>query len=146
VCRERDIRTIIALNGRDEAVAAEHERARELGVDHLVFSMSGDGRGDPAEYARVVEIMADPARQPVLVHCAAGAQRTSVAVILYRHLIEGMPIAEAYPESFEYKHRPGQWELPAFLADTLPAIEEAYRGPAPEPQERAEAGTPDDPP
>jgi len=33
-----------------------------------------------------------------------------------------MSVTEAYPESFDYKHEPDEWELLAYLADNLPSI------------------------
>ncbi|MCA9292100.1 MAG: tyrosine-protein phosphatase [Phycisphaerales bacterium] len=130
VIESKGIRTIIALNGsetHDPRIIAERAVVDGRPVTWLPFGMSGDGTGDPAEYARVVQIMNDPAAQPVLVHCAAGAQRTSVATILYRHLVQGESITEAYPESFEFKHEPEDWRLLAYLSEALPAIEQAYR-------------------
>jgi protein tyrosine/serine phosphatase len=129
VCQERGIRTIIDLDGAEPQrpeKQIEQAVADEMGVKRYAFSMVGDGTGDPAGFAQVVRLMADPENQPVLVHCAAGAQRTSTAVILYRHLEQGEPIAEVYPESFEYKHKPDEWVLLAYLADHLDAIRTAY--------------------
>jgi protein tyrosine/serine phosphatase len=129
VCTERQIRTIIDLDGwepeRPEK-RSEQRVADELGVKRYTFSMVGDGTGDPEGFAEVVRLMADPANQPVLVHCAAGAQRTSTAVILYRHLEQGEPIAEVYPESFRHKHKAGEWQLLAYLADHVDDIRAAY--------------------
>ena len=122
---EHQFKTIIDLTGPDHSdprKAAERDIAQELGVDRHVFSLVGNGTGDPDQWAQALAIMMDPANEPMLVHCAAGAQRTSTAVILYRHLVQGKTITEAYPESFDYKHEPDEWELPTFLADNLEEI------------------------
>jgi protein tyrosine phosphatase (PTP) superfamily phosphohydrolase (DUF442 family) len=119
VCEDRNIRTIIDLTGDDgePEQIREQEEADRLGVQRVAYDLHGDGTGDPADYAEVLRIMADPDRQPVLVHCATGAQRTSAAVVLYRHLIQGRPLEEVYPESFEYKHKPDEWILLAYIAE-----------------------------
>lgn len=126
---EYKLRTIIDLGaftpGSDED-NAEQQLSDELGMERVRFSLEGDGTGDPNAYVRTLHMMVDPARQPVLVHCSAGAQRTSAAVILYRHLIEGMPIEKAYPESFEYKHEADNYHLLAYLADNIEVIRASY--------------------
>jgi tyrosine-protein phosphatase SIW14 len=127
VVEEHGIKTVIALNGADAAVAEEGAILAELGVDHLVFNLSGDGTGGAETYGEVVCRMADPATHPILVHCAAGAQRTTTAAIAYQHLIEHKAIADVYAESFNYKHKPDEWKLLAFLSDDMDQIEAAWR-------------------
>jgi hypothetical protein len=100
---------------------------RELGVSVFQLWLSGDGRGNPNAYVEALRVMADPARQPVLVQCAAGAMRTGAAVLLYRHVIEGVPIQEAYAETFAYGLHPSSWKMLAYLADWGDAIARAYR-------------------
>jgi len=57
--------------------------AAKPGIECVEFLLPSDGTGDPEKYVRALQLMTDPQRQPVLVHCGAGAQRTSTAVILY---------------------------------------------------------------
>ena len=52
--------------------------------------------------------MTDPARQPVLVHCGAGSERTSCAAILYNTLIHNTPIEEGLKEARRFKHDPAR--------------------------------------
>jgi protein tyrosine/serine phosphatase len=125
------IRTIIDLGAYPPGSAedrAEQEAAAEHGIARHSFSLAGDGTGDPNQYVQALRLMADPARQPVLVHCATGAQRTTAAVLLYRHLIQGRDLMDAYPESFNYKHDPGDnWKLMTYLAENMALIEESWR-------------------
>jgi len=123
------VRTLIDLGditAGDETDLEGERLADELGMDRFRFNFSGDGTGDPNHYVTVLHLMTDPARQPVLVHCSAGAQRTSGAVILYRAIVEGVPVEVAYPESFEFKHDPDDYELLAYLADHLELIRVSY--------------------
>ena len=96
-------------------------------VDRVEFSLRGDGSGDRQQYVTALSIMADPVRQPVLVHCAAGAQRTGVIVMLYRHIVEGVPMHEANRESLQYGREPDDWVALAYLAENLAPIKEAFR-------------------
>ena len=63
----------------------------------------------------------------ILIHCAAGAQRTGVIVLLYRHIIQGQDLAQAYLESFQYKHKPDEWRLLAYVAQWNDEIAAALR-------------------
>lgn len=109
--REHRIKTIVdmgafAEGSREEEFAAR--TAKALGVDRLVFRLEGDGTGDPNSYVRALRVIADPARQPVLIHCAAGAQRTSGCIMLYRNITQGQPLDKVYEEAFDFEHDPAR--------------------------------------
>ncbi|MCA9296130.1 MAG: tyrosine-protein phosphatase [Phycisphaerales bacterium] len=128
-CEEHGIRTIIDLSEHtpvSEKSRAEQAVADELGVRRFTFSLEGDGTGDPNIYVDVLRLMADPANQPVLVHCAAGAQRTGAAVLLYRSLVQGESFREAYPETFEHGHKEDEWIMLAYIADNIDEIRRKY--------------------
>ena len=117
------IKTIIDL-GADEPGSADDLRAQRtadaLGVTRFVFRdpsggtvdgkpgnvLIGDATGNPNAYIQALRLMTDPSRQPVLVHCGAGTQRTGCAIILYRHIIEGLPTKDAFPEAARFDHDP----------------------------------------
>jgi len=79
---------------------------RALGLEYHRLPLIGDGTGDPNLYALALRMMTDPANQPVLVHCGSGAQRTSGLTTLYRYIVQGVPMAEAFEESRAYRHDP----------------------------------------
>ncbi|MBI4565553.1 MAG: tyrosine-protein phosphatase [Planctomycetes bacterium] len=122
VVGKHGLRTIVALNAGRSSGDMERRVAAELNVERFEFALPGDGRGDPRAVAQALAVMSDPQRQPVLVHCATGAQRTGLAVLLYRHLVQGVPIEEAYPESFGFDHRPEEWQMLAYVADHVEEI------------------------
>src|SRR5690606_36666167 len=62
--------------------------------------------GDPNMYVKALGIMTDPARRPVLIHCAASAERTGCAVAMYRHIYEGVPLEETLEEARRHRHDP----------------------------------------
>ena len=130
VILENGIRTVVDLGAYDhrpEQARRIRETADELGVTKFDVTMIGDGRANPNGYVEVLRILTDPQRRPVLVQCSAGAQRTGAAVLLYRHVVEGVPIQEAYPEAFLHGHEPDSWAMLAYVADWASAIGDAYR-------------------
>ena len=131
VVREHEIRTVIDFGAHDHDPAAERreQRAAEmLGVKRHVLNLNRDATGDPNRYAEALRIMNDPAAQPVLVHCAAGSQRTGCAVALYRSLVQGWDDDDALLETREYRHDPeDNPRLPAMYRAWKDEIERAFR-------------------
>ncbi len=130
VVGENKIKTVLDLGayvpGSPEDLR-EQQLAKELGAERYRFYLDGDGTGNPNYYVQALRLMSDPEAQPILIHCAAGAQRTGVLVLLYRHIIQGQDLAEAYPESFQYKHKPDEWPLLAYVAQWNDEIATALR-------------------
>ncbi len=130
VIGENNIKTVLDLGayvpGSPEDLR-EQQLAEELGAERYRFQLAGDGTGNPNYYVQALRLMSDPEAQPILIHCAAGAQRTSVLVLLYRHIVQGQELGEAYPESFQYKHKPSEWELLAYVAQWNDEIAQSLR-------------------
>lgn len=98
VVENRSIKTVIDL-GAYHPGSAEERRAQRtadaLGVTRYRLDLEGDATGNPNEYAHALRLMNDPANRPVLVHCAAGSERTGCLVALYRAQESGTPVADA---------------------------------------------------
>lgn len=109
VVQEHNIKTIIDFGGFDHR-PAHHERAQRtadaLGVRRVVLPLWGDAQGDPNRYAEALRIVTDPENQPVLVHCAAGSERTGCLVGLFRMKTEGYTVDEVIAESQTFNHDP----------------------------------------
>ncbi len=130
VVGENNIKTVLDLGayvpGSPEDLR-EQQLAEEFGAERYRFYLDGDGTGNPNYYVQALRLMTDPDAQPILIHCAAGAQRTGVIVLLYRHIIQGQDLAQAYPESFQYKHKADEWQLLAYVAQWNDEIAAALR-------------------
>lgn len=105
------IRTIINLQGEsldDEKQRAEHEVAITRGIEEVRCPLGGDGTGDIRSYAvalrEIRSCLAD--EKPVLVHCAAGAQRTGGVIAAYRMLLENASPQGAYAEMKAHGWKP----------------------------------------
>ena len=88
----------------------ERAAAMVLGIEYHNFPLIGDGTGDIAHYANAIAVMLQARREgkPVLVHCAAGAQRTGGVVAAYRVLVEQKSPDEARAELKRYGWKPGK--------------------------------------
>jgi protein tyrosine/serine phosphatase len=109
IARERGLRTVIDFGAHEPGSPEEVRESRSaaaLGLTRFVLRLEGDGTGNLNNYARALEIMNDPARQPVLVHCAAGTQRTGCAVALYQRMHTGAGVDQLLAEAARYDHDP----------------------------------------
>lgn len=121
---EHRIRRIVDLTSQGHLPEQEAEKhaARKLGIERLCFALRGDGTGDVDRYADAVTHIARAwqAGEPILVHCAAGAQRTGGVIAAFRLLVKGDPVDEVYAEMQAYGWRPERdGKLVAFLNQHL---------------------------
>ena len=107
------IRTVVSFQIAGAGVEQERAIAKRLGVDFLNLPMPGDGFGKEAQFREVLDAVDDPARRPVLVHCARGTCRTGAAVALYRFERDGWTIADVADEMDRQTYRQG-W-LPGYV-------------------------------
>lgn len=131
VVRRHGIRTIIDLGTYEPGMPGERRSQRTadiLGVERFVMDLEGDSTGNPNYYVQALRLMTDPAKQPVLVHCGAGSERTGCAVMLYRQIEFGESVRDALPAARLHRHDPGRNPLVLVtLADWGDAIIKAFR-------------------
>jgi protein tyrosine/serine phosphatase len=83
--RDYGIRTIINLRGTNAGAPwydAEIAEAGRQGIVHVDFGMSSRSELSHDEAAKLVNLF-ETAEKPVLIHCADGSDRTSLAAALY---------------------------------------------------------------
>jgi protein tyrosine/serine phosphatase len=122
---EHNIRVIVDLttddpNNSDQQ--AEKKTAEELNAKILRFPLRGNGTGDVNNYARAITEIADAEKNnlPVLVHCAAGAQRTGGVIAAYRLLVQKKDPAFVINELKRYGWKPkGNSELLTYLNSNM---------------------------
>lgn len=88
----------------------ERAAAMVMSIEYHNYPLIGDGTGDIQSYARAIAVMHQARREGkrVLVHCAAGAQRTGGVVAAYRLLVERKSPDEARAELKRYGWKPGK--------------------------------------
>lgn len=132
LARKLKLRTVIDLGAywHDSARDRALERAAaKLGLTrHRCRGLKGDGTGNPNAYLHALRAMADPANHPVLIHCAAGADRTGAVVILYRVACGSQTLDQAFEEARRHRHDPVRNEsMLAFVRSHADSITRAYR-------------------
>ncbi len=105
VIEEHGIKTILSLNqlpADDRLAVVERRIVRTHGLKFHCFAMPGDGCGSFEALDVAAAILADPANHPVLVHCAAGVNRTNAVFAAYRMKYEGSSFDDAMAECERY--------------------------------------------
>jgi len=105
--RRYGIRTIVNFQLPGKEMETERALARTLGVDFVSLPMPGDGFGEEYQFRKVLEIVDDQSRRPVLVHCARGTCRTGSAVALYRFERDGWTLGDVAAELRRQTYRDG---------------------------------------
>lgn len=95
-------RVVCLLNPAEPVTQREREAAQELGIEWRNIGLTGDGASDAAERGRLLEVLTEPNAPPTLVHCAAGVNRTGLAVGLYRIHVQGWSYDDVLAEMKEF--------------------------------------------
>lgn len=108
--RKYKIARIVDLTGGvpgDQNQQAEIRASQDLGIERVELFLQGDGTGDIRQYVEAIAFIYNAVQQskPVLVHCAAGAQRTGGVIAAYRLLVQKRPPAEVQREMTAYGWR-----------------------------------------
>ena len=72
-------------------------------------------RPDEADVLRFLKVVADPANQPVFVHCQQGADRTGCAVAVYRVVEQGWKMEDAVAEMERFGFHPVWGQITEYL-------------------------------
>lgn len=130
--KQRGVKTVVDLGAYppdSKEEAALQDAARRLGITrHVVRGLRGNGTGNINGYIHAVRLMRDAGARPLLVHCAAGAERTTTAVALYQHVERGTELHKAVEAARAFKHDPDENPyLLAFLKSHVDAAVRALR-------------------
>ena len=133
VLKEHEIDTIISLTEKKsnhDWQDQEVELAKELGIPIYRFPLKGDGTGNPAEYQKALVKLKQEgnAGRKVLLHCAAGTNRTGGAIFLYRTIFEQLSDERAISEMQHYDFSvKDNGHLIPYLKNIRPSVEQTLR-------------------
>ena len=104
ILKKMGIRTVLNLR----TSGSEKKQVEAAGMKSVEIPLKMVDDINRGKMDRIVAIMADPANQPVFVHCKFGKDRTGIVVAAYRMKVEGWPcaLAESEMESFGFN---GVW-------------------------------------
>jgi protein tyrosine phosphatase (PTP) superfamily phosphohydrolase (DUF442 family) len=115
----KGIKTILKLNADSPA---EADWAASAGLAIVTQVMSNVSSPSYAEVDAALAVINDPARQPVLVHCHKGSDRTGTVVAAYRVVVQGMSVDQAVAEAKSFGYgAPGFDNLTTWLNGYLAA-------------------------
>jgi tyrosine-protein phosphatase SIW14 len=98
--REKGIRTVINL--RHFHGDSEGELVRAAGMRYERIPLESTDAPEPEQVKRFLEIVRDPAAQPVYVHCLHGVDRTGAMIALYRIEAQGWSNSDALAEMEDF--------------------------------------------
>ena len=96
------IKTLVNLTDGD-ADPQEPALARNVGLHYFQIPMSTHKPPTPAQITEFLQIVNDPANQPVYVHCVGGRHRTGVMTAVYRLTHDAWTATRAFDEMKHYK-------------------------------------------
>lgn len=111
--KKMGVKTVINLRmTRSEKLDVE-----DLGMQSVEIPLGVLSDVKPDIVNKVIDIMKDPARQPVYVHCRQGQDRTGIVVAAYRMRVEGWSLKEAEAEMQDYGFNDIWVELKEFVRE-----------------------------
>lgn len=120
VLKAMGIRTVIGLRSHH----ADREEAAKVGIQFVDMGLTAGAAGSSAppedQIRKFFEIVLDPAKQPVLFHCAQGKDRTGTMAALYRIEVDGWPAVEAVQEMEAFGYHAIYRELIEFVRGYAP--------------------------
>lgn len=123
--REHGIQRVVSLlNAEAPVTAAERRTAEHLGIEWHNVPLPGNGASTAADRRRILDLLTEPDAPPTLVHCAAGAHRTGLAVGLYRLRCQHWPLEDVLAElrRFGFKESPRRANMLDALAQEAAAL------------------------
>lgn len=92
--KQLGIKTVVDMR----TTGSEKQEVENAGMDSISIPIEMSRNGLQAKVEHVLAVMADPARQPVYIHCRHGQDRTGIVVAAYRMKHQGWSLADAETE------------------------------------------------
>ncbi len=131
------VRTVINLTSHD-AQNNEKDMVVKTGMKYVQIPMTTHESPTDGKLKKFLELVNDPANQPVYVHCVGGKHRTGVMTAVYRITQEGWTADQAYQEMKAYDFGPSFFH-PEFKRFVFDYHEELARGRSKQPAKTAVA-------
>lgn len=106
VITEKNLKSVVNLRGERKNSAwytGELELCKAAGLTHVDIDIGLGELPSPASIQKLVETL-ETAPRPMLLHCRAGADRSSLGAVFYVHLVEGKPLEQAEAEQMTWRY------------------------------------------
>ena len=100
------VKTVINLIGDSDLDPSERSMVEQHGMRYVHIPMSTRVTPTAQQLTQFLELVNDPAAQPVYVHCVGGSHRTGVMTAVYRMTHDGLSGAQAFQEMKQFKYGP----------------------------------------
>ncbi len=113
--QESGVKTIVDLRMAGPGAVEEANNAKKLGIKyiHIPLGFMGPSLFKVAQFLNIVN---DPANQPVFVHCRYGADRTGALVAVFRVIHDHWSFNQAYSEMRSHHFKPWLASLKRMVA------------------------------
>lgn len=96
------VKMVIDLRGSD-VQTEDRSLVERSGMKYTHIPMNTRVEPSAAQIQTFMELVSDPANQPVYVHCVGGKHRTGVMTAVYRMIHDGWTADQAFKEMKDYK-------------------------------------------
>lgn len=111
--KKMGIRTVINLR----TTSSEKQAVEAAGMRSVEVPLSVLNDINPKTVNEIIQIMKDPANQPIFLHCRQGQDRTGIIVAAYRMKVDGWSLADAEAEMQSFGFNDVWHELKEFIRD-----------------------------
>jgi protein tyrosine/serine phosphatase len=108
------IRTDINIDNDPKSAAEEKACAAVLGLEYIAIPLSGFFAPSDRDIDQILALLVEAAKQPVLVHCKYGEDRTGLVIGLHRVFHEDWSPRDAYQEMNDLGFHPTLFFLDAY--------------------------------
>ncbi|MCX7927932.1 MAG: tyrosine-protein phosphatase [Candidatus Omnitrophica bacterium] len=108
--KQLGIKTVVSLRGKNYHVELERKIIENMGMNFFSIPLSVYQQPEEKQVLEFLEILLKREYQPVFVHCDSGRDRTGAMIAMYRVVVDGWTIKQAYREArkfgfFPYRSR-----------------------------------------
>ncbi len=105
VLKAMGVKTVINFRYEPELVTKEKKTVESLGINYVSIAWNGLGQPTKQDAEKFIQLVNNPANQPVFFHCRRGAERTGVMWACYRVAVDDWDPVKAHEEMKQYKFR-----------------------------------------
>ncbi len=100
--QQHGLKTIVNFKRNEFYHRKERRTAQKLGIQYYHYPM--DPKAEPNEQVlnEILDVISNPANQPVLIHCQSGKDRTGLIAALYKLKYTDVAFEAAYQEMLMY--------------------------------------------